>query len=665
MLKVAVRPYATTRTLWHLLALTTIGWYLAPYFRLGEGVHVTIFDQLDSMFIDNRVLSLSGQILASPNAIVANLAGGIPRAFLPSPLYIPVWLTDICGPFTAFVANQVIIRLAAYVGMHRLLTRHVMTDADSLVPATLASVAFALLPFYSLFGLSVAGQPLIASAFLTVRRGDATWRDWGIICGIPFYSVAAFSGVFTACLVGGVWLFDLLRRHSGTTRLAAAIGAFVIVSAIVDYQLIISLFNGTVVSHRVEIKPVVPTVAAAYDSGFLNFLYGQEHVPSLQRKIILPAVLFALVLLSFRTGRQRYQTTQARWKGAAAIGAALVLTAAAIYLYFHENSPTWLALLETMYTDRQLLTPAAKLRSAGVDVLLLAIFGVLATQAAGADKRRFSLILQFMIVTMLVSMWYGFWPRIWASATASWPHLTYANLSRFHYFHPTLWGILLALALSVVWKNITWLGKPIAVAITCLQLVVLVNASEDRVEQTAGRPTYRAFFSQALFNDVATYIGKDRHSYHVASLGLFSSVASFNGFLTLDGYSQSYPLAHKQRFRSIIAGELAADPVYRSYFDDWGSRYYIFSREIRAQAESVAFLLTKDAVARLGVKVDDLRIDVNAFRAMDGQYLFSAVDIGNAAQLGLTLLRTFEHPDSPWKIFLYSATRTSGAGTQR
>jgi len=61
----------------------------------------------------------------------------------------------------------------------------------------------------------------------------------------------------------------------------------------------------------------------------------------------------------------------------------------------------------------------------------------------------------------------------------------------------------------------------------------------------------------------------------VLSYDLDPAVASFNGFLSLDGYSNNYRLDYKEKFRTIIRNQLARDPVARDYFDDWGSRAYL------------------------------------------------------------------------------------------
>ena len=53
-------------------------------------------------------------------------------------------------------------------------------------------------------------------------------------------------------------------------------------------------------------------------------------------------------------------------------------------------------------------------------------------------------------------------------------------------------------------------------------------------------------------------------------------IAAFNGFQTIDGYADIYPLRYKHSFERIIAKELDRNKAYSDYFRKWGSRVYLF-----------------------------------------------------------------------------------------
>ena len=84
--------------------------------------------------------------------------------------------------------------------------------------------------------------------------------------------------------------------------------------------------------------------------------------------------------------------------------------------------------------------------------------------------------------------------------------------------------------------------------------------------------SWRKYYAEDLFAKVEETIGKNKNEYKVACIGVNSSVALFNGFYTVDGYSTDYPLEYKHRFRKVIEKELDKDEGIKGYFDNWGNR---------------------------------------------------------------------------------------------
>ena len=130
------------------------------------------------------------------------------------------------------------------------------------------------------------------------------------------------------------------------------------------------------------------------------------------------------------------------------------------------------------------------------------------------------------------------------------------------------------------------------------------------------------------------------------SLGIYPSIAQFNGFHTLDSYQNNYPLSYKKRFRRVIGPELEKNVEIKEYFDAWGNRCYLFSAELK---NSCYLNCTKDYNA----KVKKLDINTGVLKEMGCAYIFSAVLIENAADINLKLDKTFENNISHLKIHLY------------
>lgn len=250
--------------------------------------------------------------------------------------------------------------------------------------------------------------------------------------------------------------------------------------------------------------------------------------------------------------------------------------------------------------------------------------------------------------TLLTALIYGLWQwsvvqQIWQGAG-----LPYVNLARFHWLQPALWSTMMAFSLALL---LAYMSKhkrtayAILIIITVLQVRVNWMEGDFRMEKRGAGVTFQEFYSLALFADIAKSIGKPKSEYRIGMLGVSPAIAQYNGFYSVDGYVANYPYEYKRKFRKIIAAELARDEALTHYFDDWGSRAYIFSSEL-AYCNQVC---TKSRIPDYVIH----RLDVDAFRALGGSFIFSATAIGNARTLGLVEFGVFERSDSPWRIHVY------------
>lgn len=632
----------------HVGAIGLIVLYLWPYWVLGQDARVLVHDQLDSVFISFKLLAESGQLFAHPDATLSAMGHEIPRAAYPSPLYGVVWLFKALGAFEGYVSAQLGIRLVAYWGMYRLLSRHCMTSGEYRIPMALAALSFSCLPQYPLFGLSIAGQPLFFSALLSIRSGQGKATDWLVCALFPMWSLPALGGFFTLVAGGVLWLACCVARRSGVWRLLGALVLAAVATLIVEYQLVmivLGLANGFV-SHRTEFRIDTPVFGAAVLDAWNNFRNGQYHAPSLQSAVILPGALLALGLAV--CGRDGVwwgsdAPCVGRSVGAAAASVATVILIVSIALLLRR--PSWMSLL--------LLSGLVGLVLVGLPLV-----------AWGQSRRRLFpwredaafqpivLLLVSLVAAMVIAVWYAGWPLLWGVIATAIPQMPYINLSRLHYLHPLLWSLVLAGVLAVLWRQGRVVGPLLVLVVAALQASVLYKSSQPRQAEAAGDPSFRAFFSPVLFQNLARTLESRGPVSGVVSVGLHPAIAAYNGFRTLDGYLANYPLAYKRAFRGLISGELAQDEDYRRYFDEWGSRFYVFSHEL-ASVGDAAFALSRYRVEEKGIRLDNLHFDTRAFVSLGGSHVLSAVAIGNAQALGLELVTVAEHPESPWRLFAY------------
>ncbi|MBF2477571.1 DUF6044 family protein [Listeria marthii] len=274
-------------------------------------------------------------------------------------------------------------------------------------------------------------------------------------------------------------------------------------------------------------------------------------------------------------------------------------------------------------------------------ILLLVLVLILIKREWVKEK----LFLWLFGFNLFLSFWYGFWwYKGWNVIKENVEIMRTFNFSRFHFLQPFLFYGLFALAIVYLIKKGNWWRKLAYVAIVLQLVVVFANNSEIYYRTGNGSPSINQFYATEQFEEIKDYIGKPQPSYRVGSIGLHPSVSQENGFYTVDGYVNSYPLAYKKAFRKIIAGELDKSPVLEDYYDNWGNRCYLFSAELGKNYD-----FGKDSDKH----IKQLDFNSAAFKAVGGEYILSAVPIDNAPDVGLQFEKAFNNKESYWKIYLY------------
>ena len=247
------------------------------------------------------------------------------------------------------------------------------------------------------------------------------------------------------------------------------------------------------------------------------------------------------------------------------------------------------------------------------------------------------------VLNFVLSAWYAFWfYKGWLPLTERFHFLDTFNFARYHFLRPLILYMLFAIGLKILWdekilrKAVPWL--------VAVQILLLLFTNEEIVHHK--KPSVREFYAEEQFNAIKNHIGKPQNSYRVASIGLHPAVAQFNGFYTLDTYNNFYPLSYKYQFRKIIEGELKKNKRIRIYFDEWGGRCYLFTDELGKH-----YLFKKTSKRR----IENIDLNLESFKQMGGEYIFSSVPIDNALENSLKLDKVFTSKESAWKIYLYEA----------
>jgi hypothetical protein len=303
--------------------------------------------------------------------------------------------------------------------------------------------------------------------------------------------------------------------------------------------------------------------------------------------------------------------------------------------------------------------------------ILSATLGTLGVELIRRRGRRAAQLLGVIALTYLLALadplgsWQGMRP-VWDA----FPFLRTVHV-RFHWFLPTIWFVTLAWIVTIwcrEWRSF----RVTAPLVTAFLLFVAGNvfvsktqASNDTIQsyeamfaQWRGKRTrdlsYSEFVAHDLFDSIDRYIGRPKESYRVASIGIHPAVAALNGFQTIDGYHDNYPLAYKQRLRRLIRFELAKDRRQRHMFEDWGSRAYVlFAKQDMSQLSR--------RQRNKPIETRDITLDPYAATDLHLSYVFSAYPLSFPLRSGLVFAREFHDSVAAWRVFLYRQLPMLGA----
>ena len=164
--------------------------------------------------------------------------------------------------------------------------------------------------------------------------------------------------------------------------------------------------------------------------------------------------------------------------------------------------------------------------------------------------------------------------------------------------------------------------------------------------------SYNQFYATELFDQIKKDIKQPIDSFKVISIGIEPMIAMYNGFNTLDGYVTDYKKSYKVNFRKIIEKELDKSEHWRSYFDNWGSRCYVFVSELEFIGKD--YRLHYHSIPK-DFKIKNLDLNIEAFKNLGGLYIISNVEIINYSTKGLIFINEYQNKNSPYNLRLYLA----------
>lgn len=264
-----------------------------------------------------------------------------------------------------------------------------------------------------------------------------------------------------------------------------------------------------------------------------------------------------------------------------------------------------------------------------------------------------------MLVLVFNSVVYGiyYWEGFRRVIETICPPLTGWQFNRTIFFSPFIWYAAFFLVLKRLYdsqrKSMKIFADVLALFTVCI--IVLSGTRYNDLYHTCynqayhllkGKTTdqlsYGEFYSAELFEKAKQDLGYKGE--WAAAYGFYPATLEYNGISTLDGYLGFYSQEYKEAFRRIIAPALERVEESRIYFDDWGARAYLYSG---------TDLSIVNGFRTYQVQEQDIYINVDAFQALGGEFIFSRVKLTNAREAGLLHAGTYTHESSPYTLYVY------------
>jgi hypothetical protein len=242
-----------------------------------------------------------------------------------------------------------------------------------------------------------------------------------------------------------------------------------------------------------------------------------------------------------------------------------------------------------------------------------------------------------MVGVLLASGAWRFFDRAARSVAGDYPTF---QVDRGVWLLPALTYLAIAAAAVALFRLV-----PRRVAVVLLVAVFTVQGTAnwqkaDFDPDTWEQLTLDEFYAPDVFSEVRSLIGEGAV---VVSVGLHPAVSIYNGLEAADGYGASYPVDYKHRWRALIAPALEVDERWRSYFDQWGSRAYLFQPGLEIYP----------ACCDEEAEPIDLLADAAAFGELGITHLLSIVEITNSDEVGLTLLGAVDQSAAGYVVWVY------------
>lgn len=568
-----------------------------PIFILGENSFILIADVIDSEFAWLHVLKLNNQLFSFNGSLkIENFMNGLPRKYIQSEFDFKRVLFYIFPSFWAYIISSVLIRLIGFIGIY-LIIRDFFTITNKKI-IFLICLCFSLVPVYTIYGLSIMGQPFLFWAFLNLKNNKNKISNFLLIFLFPFYSHIALVGPFILFGLILFWLYNFIIRNE-KINIYYWVGVLILLIGFIlaNINMLFSYFSGELTYRSVRLfLDKLPTFNGYLFMIFRTFFFGHIHPANF---ISLPiTVLFLYVVLSGKS-----------------------ISKIVIHLFI------FITVTSIIFASSDILNH-----------YLSAYFPILKTFNISRVIFLNPIIFFFILIILINQnnikikfVYYILFFQLFLNILST-PEISYNLLGK------------------IINRNI--LDDIIDVNRPAYKLYNLININFKRQivnnynSEKNEISSFKEFYSYDLFKKVDKYINLSKKKYRIVSFGIPPSIAQYNGFYCLDGDFDLYSAKYYNMFRKIISNEIEKNETIKKKYDYGGAQAFIYSSEI---IDKYFNNCNKYAI----VSVKNLSINTKQLKLMGCKYIFSGVPIENFKQLNLDFEKLFTDSISIYKVYLY------------
>lgn len=575
----------SVKKLWYLYLVELLLFIQALVFIIyRDDSYIAIHDNLDLFVAHFKVMKLQNAFFA--HDVTLPIVGGLDRDVFGSEFLLYNILYYVFEPLEAYFAGYALKILVGLVSFNILAKDIYGRDYARYRPLALViGTAYGMIPVFPTYGLAFTSLPWLIYILRRLYYENEVKKRllYGILLFVyPVLSYFSYHGFFILCYMSVAVIILWIRDRRFPLSLFSGI---IILSAgymTFEYRLFKAMLFSDTVTIRSSMVSASLTPLEVIKLAFDGFINSQFHCQDSHLYVILPISLIAIVFINAK------------------------------YVLKKEYG--------------QIL------------------------------KDPLNLVLGWIILNSLIYGLYDYEPARTLVETLV-PKLKGFQFDRTIYFNAFLWYALLFLICKRLYDTSlkAWVAIANVIAVFAAVIVMLEPQVYNDFYYTCynqaymlvkNRDTstlsYREFYSEDLFAQLKRDIGYD-NEWSVA-YGMHPAVLEYNGIYTLDGYIGMYTEEYKEKWREVIKPALDRSPEFKSYFDEWGPRAYIFS----GNGEN-----TYAPLRNMEPEDHNLYIDADALKGLGCRYIFSRIELDNARDLGLSLHGKYEDESSPYVIFLY------------